>query len=382
MTNRGGKGAGRVRDPAAGNPPAAGAPPPGASPWPAWMRAPGRIEAAGGVIDAAAAAAAWRRCWRLPGTAARRCRSPRPTCCGPTCWQNSDKLHAVIDLGRTSVEDPAADVIAAWSVFAPHQADASRAALGVDDGAWSRARGYAPAPGRHDHPVLRRDQPEHVAQAGAPSRRSSPSQDSPRRSRKRRLSKGTRTADSSIARTSRVDDLPCPACDCARHQGLPDTAGAWPRWSWPPGSACRRLRGVRPRLVDAGRGGRERHRGRDTRLRAGPQGADAGQGAAGRGGRGGRDAGHPERRARPDRAPARPDGHGGQARAGGAPGGDDPDGGGLGRAPGRLRPGPRLPVPVRAGHAGNTGPAQYSGRVDDPLEPITEGTAQGDLVFG
>jgi GAF domain-containing protein len=27
-------------------------------------------------------------------------------------------------------------------------------------------------------------------------------------------------------------------------------------------------------------------------------------------------------------------------------------------------------------------PSQYSGRVDDPLEPITEGTPQGDLVFG
>jgi GAF domain-containing protein len=27
-------------------------------------------------------------------------------------------------------------------------------------------------------------------------------------------------------------------------------------------------------------------------------------------------------------------------------------------------------------------PAQYSGRVDDPLEPVTEGTAAGDLVFG
>jgi GAF domain-containing protein len=26
-------------------------------------------------------------------------------------------------------------------------------------------------------------------------------------------------------------------------------------------------------------------------------------------------------------------------------------------------------------------PAQYSGRVDDPLEPITEGTTEGDLVF-
>jgi GAF domain-containing protein len=27
-------------------------------------------------------------------------------------------------------------------------------------------------------------------------------------------------------------------------------------------------------------------------------------------------------------------------------------------------------------------PAQYSGRVDDPLEPVTEGTVEGDLVFG
>jgi GAF domain-containing protein len=27
-------------------------------------------------------------------------------------------------------------------------------------------------------------------------------------------------------------------------------------------------------------------------------------------------------------------------------------------------------------------PTQYSGRVDDPLEPITEGTGPGDLVFG
>jgi len=27
-------------------------------------------------------------------------------------------------------------------------------------------------------------------------------------------------------------------------------------------------------------------------------------------------------------------------------------------------------------------PSEYAGRVDDPLEPITEGTAEGDLVFG
>jgi GAF domain-containing protein len=38
----------------------------------------------------------------------------------------------------------------------------------------------------------------------------------------------------------------------------------------------------------------------------------------------------------------------------------------------RLAPGtPRVLVP-----------AQYSGRVDDPLEPMTEGTPEGDLVFG
>jgi GAF domain-containing protein len=27
-------------------------------------------------------------------------------------------------------------------------------------------------------------------------------------------------------------------------------------------------------------------------------------------------------------------------------------------------------------------PSQYSGRVDDPLEPVVEGTVGGDLVFG
>src|SRR5260370_21198066 len=27
-------------------------------------------------------------------------------------------------------------------------------------------------------------------------------------------------------------------------------------------------------------------------------------------------------------------------------------------------------------------PAQYSGRVDDPVERVAEGTAEGDLVFG
>ncbi|MGO8957976.1 MAG: GAF domain-containing protein [Streptosporangiaceae bacterium] len=37
---------------------------------------------------------------------------------------------------------------------------------------------------------------------------------------------------------------------------------------------------------------------------------------------------------------------------------------------------------VRPGIPGVLIPDQYSGRVDDPLEPIAEGTAQGDLAFG
>jgi hypothetical protein len=44
---------------------------------------------------------------------------------------------------RTSFGDPAADVIAAWSVFGSPGRARFRAALGVDDGTWNRARGFA-----------------------------------------------------------------------------------------------------------------------------------------------------------------------------------------------------------------------------------------------
>jgi len=37
---------------------------------------------------------------------------------------------------------------------------------------------------------------------------------------------------------------------------------------------------------------------------------------------------------------------------------------------------------VRPGRPARLVPDQYSGRVDDPLEPIAEGTPEGDLVFG
>ena len=41
------------------------------------------------------------------------------------------------------VGDPAADVIAAWSVFGRAGRAAFRGELNVDDGTWERARGFA-----------------------------------------------------------------------------------------------------------------------------------------------------------------------------------------------------------------------------------------------
>ena len=51
--------------------------------------------------------------------------------------------RAVIDFGGVGAGDPAADVIAAWSVFGVAGRRAFRAALSVDDDTWNRARGYA-----------------------------------------------------------------------------------------------------------------------------------------------------------------------------------------------------------------------------------------------
>ena len=46
-------------------------------------------------------------------------------------------------LRRAGIGDPAADVIAAWSVFGPAGRATFRGVLDVDDGTWNRARGFA-----------------------------------------------------------------------------------------------------------------------------------------------------------------------------------------------------------------------------------------------
>jgi len=100
------------------------------------------IEASRSVIDGDAAAAAWASALEAPAWN------------GTPVWIHTDLLRpnllvdrgqlcAVIDFGGVGVGDPAADVIAAWSVFGRRGRATFRDALGVDDGTWNRARGYA-----------------------------------------------------------------------------------------------------------------------------------------------------------------------------------------------------------------------------------------------
>lgn len=100
------------------------------------------IESARGVIDGDAATAAWERALIAPAWK------------GTPAWIHTDllrpnllvhggRLRAVIDFGGIGVGDPAADVIAAWSVFSHTGRGTFRDALAVDDGTWERARGFA-----------------------------------------------------------------------------------------------------------------------------------------------------------------------------------------------------------------------------------------------
>lgn len=100
------------------------------------------IASADGVIDGSAAAAAWDAAltapaWNDPPVWIHDDLLP------PNLLLESGRLHAVLDFGGVGVGDPAADVVPAWSVFGPEGRDHFRSVLGVDDGTWARARGYA-----------------------------------------------------------------------------------------------------------------------------------------------------------------------------------------------------------------------------------------------
>lgn len=100
------------------------------------------IESAQGVIDSDAARAAWDRALEAPAWN------------GPPVWIHTDllrpnllvhdgRLNAVLDFGGIGVGDPAADIIAAWSVFNQSGRALFRDALAVEGDTWNRARGFA-----------------------------------------------------------------------------------------------------------------------------------------------------------------------------------------------------------------------------------------------
>ncbi|MGC4869107.1 aminoglycoside phosphotransferase family protein [Micromonospora sp. DT53] len=73
---------------------------------------------------------------------------------GPAVWFHGDvadgnllvrdgRLAAVIDFGCSGVGDPACDSVIAWTLLRGPSRIAFRAALGLDDAAWARGRGWA-----------------------------------------------------------------------------------------------------------------------------------------------------------------------------------------------------------------------------------------------
>jgi aminoglycoside phosphotransferase (APT) family kinase protein len=95
-----------------------------------------------GVIDTAAAAAAWEAALRAPAWD------------GAPVWIHGDlrsgnllavrgRISAVIDFGGLGVGDPACDLIVAWELLSAEDRERFRAALGVDHATWARGRGWA-----------------------------------------------------------------------------------------------------------------------------------------------------------------------------------------------------------------------------------------------
>lgn len=125
-----------------------GGPPPGphsfnrGGPVAAWdAQTRQTIEVLAGEIDAGGALAVWEAALAAEWA-------------GPDVWVHGDitgsnllldngRLCGVIDFGCAAVGDPACDLTAAWTMFGGTSRRRFIRGLGLDDGTWSRARGWA-----------------------------------------------------------------------------------------------------------------------------------------------------------------------------------------------------------------------------------------------
>ena len=94
------------------------------------------------LVDATALAALWRAAMAAPAWSR------------PPVWLHADLLtgnvlvdgaglSGVIDFAAVGVGDPAADLMAAWSILPARSRDLFRAEVGVDDATWLRGQGWA-----------------------------------------------------------------------------------------------------------------------------------------------------------------------------------------------------------------------------------------------
>jgi aminoglycoside phosphotransferase (APT) family kinase protein len=116
------------------------------------------------VIDGDAATAAWEKSLEAPPWDGMQVWI-HSDLLRPNLLVNDGRLSAVIDFGSAGAGDPAVDVIAAWSVFSHTGRATFRAALDVDDGTWTRARGYALHQAVQIIPYYPETNPEFVALA-------------------------------------------------------------------------------------------------------------------------------------------------------------------------------------------------------------------------
>jgi aminoglycoside phosphotransferase (APT) family kinase protein len=122
------------------------------------------IAAAGGLIDAEAALAAWLASVNGPAWESDAVWI-HADLLRPNILTRAGRIRAIIDFGAAGVGDPAADVIAAWSVFGPAGRAVFRICLNVDDETWRRARGLALHQAALAIPYYTETNPEFVALA-------------------------------------------------------------------------------------------------------------------------------------------------------------------------------------------------------------------------
>jgi aminoglycoside phosphotransferase (APT) family kinase protein len=103
------------------------------------------------------------------------CALDAPGWSGPSVWCHGDfhlgnlltetgRITAVLDFGGLGRGDPACDLDIAYTLMAPGPRAVFRAALGLDEDAWARGRGWSLAGGVTAHAAYAKDRPSVAAQ--------------------------------------------------------------------------------------------------------------------------------------------------------------------------------------------------------------------------